>query len=481
METEEERQIRRKKRIEEMKREKRKAEFMQRWGIAAALAAVLVVLGAGIGSAVFSRKDESSQEQGSERGIGLVELQDAASGGSETLNGGGVGPDGIGDEAGLTADNREGMFSEEGEREGTVPAGGAESSTSEAGAADEEQRVAGSKHTDESGTADGGDGREAETSGRRKGNQMARKTVDFPEGPETMPMSEPGDTLPAEEMPNDTLAGKTLYFEAHDSENTVEFDETIISQYGILIDTEDGTVLAQKEAHERMNPASMTKVLTLLVAAEHLTEADLDVTVSITIDITDYCYVNECSVTGYDLDEEVPVRDLLYGTILPSGADSSLALAKYVSGSHEAFVELMNEKVAELGLAESTHFTNCVGLYDEAHYTTAYDMAVIMKAAADDAFCREILSARTYTTTFTEQHPEGLVISNWFLRRIEDKDTHGEILCGKTGFVDQSGSCAASLAVGNDGKEYLCVTGNSTSSWKCIADQVALYQNFIPE
>ena len=244
---------------------------------------------------------------------------------------------------------------------------------------------------------------------------------------------------------------------------------------------EDGIVLAQKGAHERMNPASMTKILTLLVAAEHLTEEDLEATVQITIEITDYCFVNECSVTGYELDEVVPVKDLLYGTILPSGADSSLALANYVAGSQEAFVELMNEKVAELGLAENTHFTNCVGLYDEAHYTTAYDMAVILKAAADNAFCREILSARTYVTTATEEHPEGLVISNWFLRRIEDKDTHGEVLCGKTGFVDQSGSCAASLAVGNNGREYLCVTANSTSSGNCIADQVALYQNFIPE
>lgn len=450
METEEERQIRRKKRIEEMKREKRKAEFMQKWGIVAASAAVLAVLGVGIGAAIFSRKDDGSQEQSSENELRVVTLQDVVQGGSEAMNGGGVGP---------------------------------ESSTPEAGSADEEHRESGSgqEGIDESGTTDSGEGREAGAAVQRKGNRMARQTVDFPEEAETMPMSEPGEMLPAEEAPNDTLAGKTSYFEAHDSESTAEFDETIISQYGILIDAEDGTILAQKEAHERMNPASMTKVLTLLVAAEHLTEADLDVTVPITIDITDYCYVNECSVTGYALDEEVPVRDLLYGTILPSGADSSLALAKYVSGSHEAFVELMNEKVAELGLAGSTHFTNCVGLYDEAHYTTAYDMAVIMKAAADNAFCREILSARTYTTTFTEQHPEGLVISNWFLRRIEDKDTHGEILCGKTGFVDQSGSCAASLAVGNDGKEYLCVTGNSTSSWKCIADQVALYQSFIPE
>ena len=319
-----------------------------------------------------------------------------------------------------------------------------------------------------------------EVTARRKGSQRAWETVDFPEDADIMPAGGPGEAAAGDEGEG-MLAGKTPYFEPHDSESTAEFDETIISQYGILIDAQDGMILAQKGARERMNPASMTKILTLLVAAEHLTEADLDVTVPITIDITDYCFVNECSVTGYALDEEVPVRDLLYGTILPSGADSSLALAKYVAGSHEAFVGLMNEKVAELGLAETTHFTNCVGLYDEAHYTTAYDMAVIMKAAADDAFCREILSARTYTTTFTKQHPEGLVISNWFLRRIEDKDTHGEILCGKTGFVDQSGSCAASLAVGNDGREYLCVTGNSTSSWKCISDQVMLYQNFIPE
>lgn len=481
METEEERQIRRKKRIEEMKREKRKAEFVQKWGIVAASAAVLVMIG--VGAVMFSGKNDRSQEQGNESGTGIMTLQDMASGSSEALNGGGVGPDEAGDQSALTADNREGMLSEEGEKEENIPAEGGESGTPEADTAGEEQKEDGSgqEEIDGSGAADSGDGRETGAAVRRKGNRVAKQTVDIPEDAETMPMSEPGETLPAEEVPNDTLAGKTSYFEAHDSESTAEFDETIISQYGILIDAEDGTVLAQKEAHERMNPASMTKVLTLLVAAEHLTEADLDVTVPITIDITDYCYVNECSVTGYALDEEVPVRDLLYGTILPSGADSSLALAKYVAGSHEAFVELMNEKVAELGLAQTTHFTNCVGLYDEAHYTTAYDMAVIMKAAADNAFCREILSARTYTTTFTVQHPEGLVISNWFLRRIEDKDTHGEILCGKTGFVDQSGSCAASLAVGNDGKEYLCVTGNSTSSWKCIADQVALYQSFIPE
>ena len=290
-------------------------------------------------------------------------------------------------------------------------------------------------------------------------------------------------TEPLEEAP--VPLGRTMAeehsFEAHATSDTMDFDESIISQYGILIDVENGAILAQKDARERMNPASMTKILTVLVAAEHLTEADLDKTVSITIDITDYCYVNDCSNTGYALDEIVTVNDLFYGTILPSGADSALALAIYVAGSQEAFVELMNEKLAELGLAETSHFTNCIGLYDEAHYSTAYDMAVILKAAVDNEFCRKVLSAHTYTTSQTEQHPEGLLISNWFLRRIEDRDTHGEVLCAKTGYVVQSGSCAASFSEGSDGREYLCVTAGSSSTWNCIADQVELYQRFLPE
>ena len=87
----------------------------------------------------------------------------------------------------------------------------------------------------------------------------------------------------------------------------------------------------------------MTKVLTVLVAAEHITEAELDDTFTMTIDITDYCYVNGCSVVGLMVDETVPVRELFYGTILSSGADAALGLATYVAGSQEAFVALMNE------------------------------------------------------------------------------------------------------------------------------------------
>ena len=287
--------------------------------------------------------------------------------------------------------------------------------------------------------------------------------------------------------PFPTEAPKPPVFSAKSTDATQGFGDSIISEYGIVIDVEKGTILAGKGAKSRINPASMTKILTVLTAADALgisgdAEKDAAVlqdTFTITIEITDYSYVHDCSNVGFEVGEEVTVQDLFYGTILPSGGDAALGLACYVAGSQEAFVELMNKKLEELELSDTSHFTNCVGLYDAEHYSTPYDMAVMLKTAADNSFVRDVLSAHTYTTSGTVQHPEGLLISNWFLRRIEDKDTHGGVLCGKTGYVVQSGSCAASLATDTAGKEYLCVTAGSSSSWQCIYDQVALYQKYL--
>ena len=264
-------------------------------------------------------------------------------------------------------------------------------------------------------------------------------------------------------------------FEGADSAAAVNA-ETVLSTYALLVDLDNNTVVAQRNANDRMIPASMTKILTVLVAAEHVT--DLDDTFTITREITDYSYSNDCSAVGFGDGETVTVRDLLYGTVLPSGADAVAGLAFYVSGSLEGFVDLMNEKLDELGLSDTAHFTNCVGLYDENHYCTPYDMAVILKAAVENELCREVLSAHTYTTSPTEQHPEGITISNWFLRRIEDKETNGEVVCAKTGYVAQSGSCAASYEVTDSGKHYICVTADTYSSWRCIYDHVAIYQEY---
>jgi D-alanyl-D-alanine carboxypeptidase (penicillin-binding protein 5/6) len=268
-------------------------------------------------------------------------------------------------------------------------------------------------------------------------------------------------------------------YEAVETETTKKLPKSVVSSNGILIDVEAGTILATNGAHERIVPASMTKILTVLVAAENISEEQLDEIVKIDISATDYSYRNDCSIVGFEVGERVTVRDLFYGTILPSGAEAAYSLAVYVAGSHEAFVDKMNEKLAEMGLSETSHMTNCVGLYDEDHYSTPYDIAMILKAASDNEFCREVLSAKTYTTRANKKHKDGLLISNWFLRRIEDQEVPGEVLCAKTGYVSQSGSCAASLAVSETGKEYICVTVGSTSSWRCIYDHVAIYNKYM--
>jgi len=266
---------------------------------------------------------------------------------------------------------------------------------------------------------------------------------------------------------------ETVVYSASTTDKTNSPSEEVVSERAIVVDTESDEIIVQRGYKDRIVPASMTKILTVLTAADYIT--DLDDKFTMTLDITDYGYVHDCSGVGFEDGETVTVRDMLYGTILPSGADAAVGLATYVAGSHEAFVDLMNKKIEELGLAETSHFTNCVGVYDENLYTTVYDMAMIMEAAMNNELCKEVMSAHTYTTSSTEQHPEGITVSNWFLRRIEDKDTGGEVLCAKTGYVVQSKNCAASFQEYDDGRKYVCVTAGSTSAWRCIYDHVELY------
>lgn len=293
------------------------------------------------------------------------------------------------------------------------------------------------------------------------------------------------DSLPEEEAGEPETKEPEAETETHvyrfeETEDTAVIDSAdVISTQAVLVDESTDTIVAARGARERIIPASMTKVLTILVAAEHIPEEALDDTFTMTREITDYAYVNDCSSVGFLDGEKVPIRDLFYGTAMQSGGDAALGLAVYVSGSQEEFVSLMNQKLEELGIADSTHFTNCVGLYDEAHYSTVYDMAVMMKAAVQNELCRDFLSAHVYTTKPTAEHPEGIEISNWFLRRIEDKDTGGEVLCAKTGYIVQSKNCAVSFGTFAGGTPYICVTAGSTSSWRCIYDHVEIYNRYV--
>jgi len=258
---------------------------------------------------------------------------------------------------------------------------------------------------------------------------------------------------------------------------TAKLWDEVQSGFAVVVDPDSGEILGGKAAHALISPASMTKILTLLTAAEAV--KDLDDTFTMTQSIIDLCAAQGCSVVGFTDGEQVPVRDLLYGTILPSGADAAIGLACYTAGSHGAFVDRMNKKLETLGLSKTAHFTNCVGWYDDDHRCTVADMAVILDAALRDDLCREVLTTHIYhTVPAGEEFPEGRELSNWFLRRIEDHMPEGvTIEAAKTGYISKAGFCAASSAV-TGGRRLIVVTGRAPNTWQCIYDQAALYAMF---
>ena len=257
---------------------------------------------------------------------------------------------------------------------------------------------------------------------------------------------------------------------------TFDFGDEIYSQYGVLVDLQTNTVIAQRNADERMYPASLTKIMTLIVAVENID--DFDATFIMTSEIIDPLLQQSASVAGFASGEECLVKDLLYGLIMPSGADASTALAIYVADSEEAFVDLMNQKAEALGL-EDTHFTNTSGLHNDNHYSTALDFAVILKYAMDNELCREVLSQFQYTTAVTEQHPEGIALtSDLFARMYGDEAEGHTILGGKTGFTDQAGHCLGTFAKNNEnGNEYLLILSKASGSkWYPVYDTELVYE-----
>ncbi len=254
---------------------------------------------------------------------------------------------------------------------------------------------------------------------------------------------------------------------------TLEMD----SKNGILIELDTNTIIAEKNADRIIYPASLTKVMTLIVAVEN-TE-DLNDTFTFSTEILDPLFIEEASVAGFLNEETVPIIDLLYGAILPSGADATTALALHIAGSEENFVKLMNEKAEAMGLKD-THFTNCSGLHDANHYSTVHEIALIMKYAMENEICRKVLSTLEYVTTKTPQNPEGISLySNTFERMYGTEAVGVTILAGKTGYTNESGNCLVSYAESDEGKSYILATTGASGSYKPIYDAIDIYAKHV--
>ena len=299
---------------------------------------------------------------------------------------------------------------------------------------------------------------------------------------DTLPESEtePAQDSPEESEPEETPAqedpSEKTYAPAEVTENTKTLDLELYSENALLIDLESNTVLVQKNADARIYPASMTKVMTVLVAAEHI--ENWDETFTMTQSIIDPLFLADASMAGFVHGEEVSMTELLYGAVLPSGAEATEALAIVTAGSEEAFAALMNEKAQALGLKD-THFVDASGLHDENHYTTLSDMAIIMQAALDNPHCREVLTSVNHTSPATVQNPEGVAMTNRFLYRIRPQQTGNvDIQAAKTGYTAQAMNCCVSYGIMENGRAAICITAHAWTGDYCIADHLALYGTY---
>ncbi len=230
---------------------------------------------------------------------------------------------------------------------------------------------------------------------------------------------------------------------------------SLTSEAAALFDLENQEVLYAKNIHERLYPASLTKIMTALVALKY-GNLDDEVTVGWECEEID----PESSVCEIDPGEVYSLRDLLYGLMIASGNDAAMTIAVHVGGSVENFVALMNQEAMEVG-ATNTHFVNVHGLHDENHYTTAYDLYLIFHEALKYEGFEDLISQSFYTATYTTAQGEQMELTwnstNQYFTGISEQPENVTVFGGKTGTTDEAGACLLLLSKDEYGNSYFSV------------------------
>lgn len=235
-------------------------------------------------------------------------------------------------------------------------------------------------------------------------------------------------------------------------------EEDIHSRAAIMVNYTTGHVVCEKNSSAELYPASVTKIMTALVALENV--SDPQTQVYITGNSFARLAEQNASVAGLTPGRTATVMDLCYATILASGADAALTLAEHISGSEAAFVTLMNGKAKELGMT-GTHYCNATGLHDDDHYSTASDIAVLLQYALKNENFRTVFTADRYTIAGDGAVATSLTVQSTVFEKaknmVVNKLNTGTLLGGKSGYTSEAGLCLASLCKVGD-YEYITVT-----------------------
>ena len=243
-------------------------------------------------------------------------------------------------------------------------------------------------------------------------------------------------------------------------------DITLTSKEAIIYNLNDDNIIYEKNSNEQTKIASLTKIMTSLVAIENINNIDD----TVTVDYKDLQGLKGYAVAGFKAGDTVTYKDLLYALMLPSAADAANILARSIAGNTEEFVNMMNDKANKLGL-KNTKFSNPIGM-DNDNYSTAYDLSIILKEAIKSDLFKELYNTDSYTTT------NNIKLTKTTSKIASKYNLDISNLTGsKTGFTDEAGYCLASTATYND-VNYLVVTLNSEELPNHIKDTLELYNYF---
>lgn len=241
----------------------------------------------------------------------------------------------------------------------------------------------------------------------------------------------------------------------------------IYSENAVLYNMNEDTILYEKNSDEKVKVASLTKLMTTILALEKIDNLKEE------INMPEEAFngLEGYVVSGIKKNEIITYEDLLYGTMLPSAADCANALAIKVSGNIDNFVELMNKKAQELNMV-NTHFSNPIGM-DEDNYSTVNDIAILLKYALKNKEFKKIFTTKEYKTT------NNITLKSTIIEKSEPYNINvSSILGSKTGFTDEAGNCLASISK-LDGVNYLLVTTNASIDKSYhIIDAVNIYDYY---
>ncbi len=232
-------------------------------------------------------------------------------------------------------------------------------------------------------------------------------------------------------------------------------DTAITAEAAALFSLEDGTVPYYKNIYERLYPASITKVMTALVAIRRGNPEDL-------VTVTEDAVITEsgASLCHIQPGDQLTLEQLLYGLMLPSGNDAGAAIAVHIAGSISAFADMMNEEAMAIG-ATGSHFVNPHGLTDPEHYTTAYDLYLIYNEAMKEPEFRKIVGTSSYYAEYVNAAGETVSqtwkAGNQFLTGDRETPDGVTVTGGKTGTTQAAGYCLIISSEGDSGNEYISV------------------------